>query len=168
MKGVKLMAKKKLVKSEDDLEDDLEDELLDDDEVEIDIPKVKEKEKDVDSTDIDDTVEEEEEDFEIEEEPRFTDYKYIDLNLKRGPGESDFELMIEGQTHGFCNVFVKHLLEIKGVNMAAYKVTGIELPKIYIRLDNLNDYEIKKILYKAIESLRGEVVRVQKIFQKLV
>ena len=167
MKGVKLMAKKKPVKSEDELEEDLEEDLLDDDEVEIDIPKVKEKEKDVDSTDIDDTVEEEEEDFEIEEEPRFTDYKYIDLNLKRGLGECDFELMIEGQTHGFCNIFVKHLLEIKGVNMAAYKVTGIELPKIYIRLDNLNDYEIKIILYKAIESLREEVVRVQKIFQKL-
>jgi len=162
------MAKKKPVKSEDDLEDDLEDELIDDDEVEIDIPKIKEKEKEVDGTDIDDSAEEEEEeDLEIEEEPRFTDYKYLDLDLKRAVGESDFELMIEGQSHGFCNIFVNHLLKTEGVNMAAYKITGIEPPKIYIRLDNLNDYEIKKILYNAIESLRKEVERVQKTFQTL-
>lgn len=159
------MAKKKPVKSEDGIEDDLEDDLLEDDE--LDFPKIGKGTEEVEDSEIDELGEEDEE-FEIEEEePRFPDYKYLDLDLIRGPGDRDFELSVEGQSHGFCNIFVTHLLQIEGVNLAAYKVTGIVPPQIYIRLDNLTDYDIKKVLFKAIESLREEVVEVQKIFHKL-
>ena len=75
---------------------------------------------------------------------------------------------MEGQSHGFCNILVKHLLDTEGVNIAAYKVTGIEPPKIFIRLDNLKDYKIKDILHKSIESLRSKVVETQKLFKKLL
>ena len=159
------MAKKKPVKSEDEIDENLEDDKLED--VELDFPKI-EKETEKGEESESDVSKEEDSDIEIEEEgPRFPDYVYLDLNLIRAHGDNDYELMVEGQSHGFCNILVRHLLEIEGVNMAAYKITGIELPKIYIRLDNLTAYDIKKVLFKAIESLREEVVRVQSIFQKL-
>ena len=65
------------------------------------------------------------------------------------------------------NILVKHLLLIEGVNVAAYKVTNIEPPTVFIRLENSKDYKIKDILYKGIESLRKEVIEVQKLFKKL-
>jgi len=160
------MAKKKAVKSEEEDElDDLEDELIDDDISEY--PELSEKkEKEVvplsaDDADIDD---EEEEEFEIEEEARFPDYKHLKLNLTKTVGENDYELIIEGQSHDFCNILVKHLLKTEGVNAAAYKVTGIVPAQIFIRLDK---GKIKDILFEAIESLREEVIEVQKLFQKL-
>ena len=164
------MAKKKADKTEKDIEDELEDDLLDGEEIETVYPDVDDKKEKPDDSTIDESVDdEEEEDFEEEEEePRFPEYKYVDLNLIKGPGENDYELMLDGQTHGFCNILVKHLLEIEGVNMAAYKVTGIEPSTIYIRLENLKDYSIKDILYKGIESLREGVVEAQKLFQKLM
>ena len=161
------MAKKKAVKSEEEDElDDLEDELIDDDISEY--PKLSEKkEKEVvpssaDDADID--GDEEEEEFEIEEEARFPDYKHLKLNLTKTVGENDYELIIEGQSHDFCNILVKHLLKTEGVNAAAYKVTGIVPAQIFIRLDK---GKIKDILFEAIESLREEVIEVQKQFQKL-
>lgn len=162
------MAKKKEVKSEDEL-DDLEDELLDDDDV-SEYPEIsdkKEKEVVPSSTDDNDIELDEEEEFEIEEEARYPDYKHLKLNLTKKVGENDYELVIEGQSHGFCNILVKHLLETEGVNAAAYKVTGIVPPQVFIRLDEDNKYKIKDILYEAIESLREEVIEVQKLFQKL-
>ncbi len=161
------MVKKKPVKSEDEIDENLEDDDLEDDELEF--PKIeKETEKVEESEGESDESEEEDSDIEIEEEgPRFPDYVYLDLNLIRAHGDNDFELMVEGQSHGFLNIFVRFLLETPGVTIAAYKITGIELPKIYIRLDNLTDYDIKKVLFKATESLREEVIRVQKIFQIL-
>ncbi len=111
--------------------------------------------------------EEEEEEFEIEEEPRFPDYKYLKIGINKELGENDYEISVEGQSHGFCNILVKHLLEIEGVSIAAYKVNNVELPKIFIRLENSNDYKIKDILHKGIESLRAKVIEVQKIFKKL-
>ena len=162
------MAKKKAEKPEDEL-DDLEDELSDDDVSEY--PKIsdkKEKEVVPSSTDDNDVeLEEEEEVFEIEEEARFPDYKHLKLNLTKKIGENDYELIIEGQTHGFCNILVKHLLEIEGVIAAAYKVTGIVPSQIFIRLGEDKNYKIKDILYEAIESLREEVIEVQKLFKKL-
>ncbi len=53
------------------------------------------------------------------------------------------------------------------VNVAAYKVTNIEPPTVFIRLENSKDYKIKDILYKGIESLRKKVIEVQKLFKKL-
>jgi len=170
------MAKKKAVKpkkKEEEL-DDIEDELLDDDDDTIgEYPKISDKpEKSSASSPRDDTdledISEEDLDFEIEEEPRFPDYKHLKLGLKETSGDNDYELTIEGQSHGFCNILVKHLLNTEGVEAAAYKVTGIEPPQVFIRLNTNNNKKIKDILYAAIESLREEVLEVQKLFQKLI
>ncbi len=170
------MAKKKAVKPEKEVEEEFGD-LVDEEEIETVYPqiegkKVKEKDTSISSSPDDissgELSEEEEEVEEEEEEPRFTEYKYLDLKLNRSLGENDYELMVEGQSHGFCNILVKHLLEIEGVNMAAYKVTGIEPPQIFIRLEDSKNYKIKDILYKSIESLREEVVEVQKLFRKII
>ena len=163
------MAKKKPVKTEDKDEDELDelvDELLDDEQIEDIYPILEDKdETEIEPLSAEEDIEEEE--FELEEEARFPDYKYLNVELNKGQGENDYELMVEGQSHGFCNILVKHLLEIEGVNIAAYKVTGIEPSKIFIRLENTKDYEIKDILHKGIESLREEVIEVQKLFKKL-
>ena len=163
------MAKKKPVKTEDKDEDELDelvDELLDDEQIEDIYPILEDKdETEIEPLSAEEDIEEEE--FELEEEARFPDYKYLNVELNKGQGENDYELLVEGQSHGFCNILVKHLLEIEGVNIAAYKVTGIEPSKIFIRLDNTKDYEIKDILHKGIESLREEVIEVQKLFKKL-
>lgn len=157
------MTKKKTVKPEDEDElDDLEDELIDDD-ISEDPELSEKKEKEVVPSSADDNDIEEEE-FEIEEEARFPDYKHLKLNLTKTVGENDYELIIEGQSHDFCNILVKHLLKTEGVNAAAYKVTGLVPAQIFIRLDK---GKIKDILFEAIESLREEVIEVQKLFQKL-
>jgi len=161
------MAKKKAVKTEDEL-DELVDDILEDEEIEGIYPKLEKKEEDESiPPSAEEANGEEELEFEIEEEARFPDYKYLNLTLDRVQGENDYELMVEGQTHGFCNILVKHLLEIEGVNIAAYKVTDLEPSKIFIRLENSKKYKIKDILYKSIELLREEVVQVQKLFKKL-
>ncbi|MFX1310045.1 MAG: RpoL/Rpb11 RNA polymerase subunit family protein [Promethearchaeota archaeon] len=163
------MAKKKAVKTEEKDEDEIDelvDELLDNEEIETVYPKLeKNGELEPEPSTAEEIIEEEE--FELEEEPRFPDYKYLKIELNRGQDETDYELLIEGQSHGFCNILVKHLLKIEGVNIAAYKVTGIEPSKIFIRLENTQDYEIKDILHKGIESLREEIIEVQKLFKKL-
>jgi DNA-directed RNA polymerase subunit L len=166
------MAKKKVVKpeelDEEDL-DDLEDDIFDDDEGVGEYPKVSEKkEVNVTPSVVDEDMELiSEEEFELEEEARFPDYKHLKIKLTKKMGEDDYELIIEGQSHGFCNILVKHLLNIEGVNSAAYKVTGIMPAQVFIRLDDNEKYKIKDILYKAIESLREEVIEVQKVFKKL-
>jgi DNA-directed RNA polymerase subunit L len=167
------MAKKKPTKPEVEDEeeiDELEDELLEDDELLSDYPKVGEDEK-KESSPIDEdeveSLEEEEDVFELEEEPRFPDYKHLKLDLVRSLAEGDYELSVEGQSHGFCNILVKHLLKTEGVKAAAYKATGIVAPQIFIRLEENTNFAIKDILFKAIESLREEVLEVQKLFQKL-
>ncbi|MFW9900834.1 MAG: RpoL/Rpb11 RNA polymerase subunit family protein [Candidatus Thorarchaeota archaeon] len=163
------MAKKKAAKSTENDEEDLDDivdELLEDNEIESVYPKIKEKEEIESPTTLEESIEEEEMEFELEEEARFPDYKYLNLQLKRGVGGNDYELFIEGQSHGFCNILVKHLLNIEGVNIAAYKYTKIEPATIYIRLEK--GYKIKDILHKGIELLREEVIEVQKLFKKLI
>ncbi len=165
------MTKKKAVKTEDTEDeeiDELVDGLLEDDEIESVYPKIEGKEKpEASPASFEEAMEEDEEEFEIEEEARFPDYKYLNVRINKGLGENDYEISVEGQSHGFCNILVKHLLEIEGVNIAAYKVNNVELPKIFIRLENSEDYNVKDILHKGIESLRAEVIEVQKIFRKL-
>lgn len=165
------MAKKKAVKPEDSEEDEIDelvDELLDDEEIESVYPKIDKIEKpEPSSASFEESIDEEEEEFEIEEEARFPDYKYLNVGINKALGENDYEISVEGQSHGFCNILVKHLLEIEGVNIAAYKVNNVEFPKIFIRLENLKDYNIKDILHKGIESLRAKVIEVQKVFKKL-
>lgn len=165
------MAKKKKVEPEED--NDFED--LDEEEFESAYPEIDKKSSE-ESKEVKDTqplaLEEEEEEeleefeYELEEEPEIPEYKHLNLALNRGLSENDYELQIEGQSHGFCNIFVKHLLNIEGVNMAAYKYTRIEPPQIFIRLEP--GQKIKEIIHQGIESLREEVIEVQKTFKKLV
>ena len=175
------MAKKKPAKPVDEDElDDIEDDLLEKDDLESEDPKISEKseseaasssieESDTDSEEKKEEGEEEEEEpYEIEEEPRYKDYRYLKLALIKTIGENDYELSIEGQTHGFCNILVKHLLQTEGVKAAAYKITGLVPPQIFIRLEENGKLKIKDILYEAIESLREEVLGAKKLFQKLM
>jgi len=164
------MAKKKNVEPDEDLEEDLSD--LEDDKFESVYPEVtsktqdKVKDTDLESELAEDEKEEEEEEEELEDEdlPEIQDYNYLKLNLIRKTLENDYELEIIGQSHGFCNTFIRHLLNIEGVNIAAYKDIRIEPSKIFIRLEN-KKYKIKDILFKGIESLREDVLEVQNLFK---
>ncbi|MBY9014762.1 MAG: hypothetical protein KGD68_03645 [Candidatus Lokiarchaeota archaeon] len=164
------MAKKKNEPKKEDLDTDDED-PFDDEEIESHYPdlsedsKTKKESVSIDVVD-DEDEDEEEEDFEIEPEPELPDYKYLKLALKKGFRDDDYTLSVEGQSHGFCNIFVQLLLETEGVNSAAYKITIIDPPEIFIRLED--GYEIKKILYNTIETLRAEVGKVEKLFKKLM
>ena len=167
------MAKKKAEPKEEDLESDNK-ELLDDEEIESHYPDLSDDSKSkeesvtidvVDDEEEDKEEEEEEEGFEIEPEPEPT-YKFLTLAMKKGFRDDDYTLSIEGQSHGFLNIFVQHLLETEGVNSAAYKITKLDPPEVFIRLED--GYEIKKILYNAIENLRAEVGEVEKVFKKLM
>ena len=163
------MAKKKAAKAtENDEEefDDFVDELLEDNEIESVYPKIKEKKEIETPNSLEESIDEEDMEFELEEESRFPDYKYLNLEIKRGVRDNDYELFIEGQSHGFCNILVKHLLNIEGVNIAAYKYTKIQPATIFIRL--VKGYKIKDILHKGIELLREEIIEVQKVFEKLI
>lgn len=115
--------------------------------------------------DDDDEISDEEEDYD-EEIIEKKNYKYLNLELTKGLNEKDHVLLIKGQSHGFCNVLVKQLLPLKGVTSAAYRITTIKPPEIFIRLEN--GYKIMDILFEAIESLRNESQEVQEIFKKLM
>ena len=165
------MAKKKAKKEPtDDLEEDFSD--LEEEEIEIALPKIDkkiEKEAKEISFDIDEKSEEDyDQEFELEDEekPEILDYKYVKLNIHKVLSENDYELDLIGQSHGLCNILVKYLLNTEGVKLAAYKITNIEPPKIFIRLKN--GHKIKDILHKTIESLREEVEEVEKLFSKLM
>ena len=167
------MAKKKKVEPKEELDtEDLDDEAFEDEEIEIAYPEItpSKKKKSKIKEEIEETVitdDEVEEDLEyIPEEAEVLEYKYLDIGLSKGMGKNDYELTVIGQSHGFCNIFVKHLLKTEGINIAAYKVTGIEPSKIFIRIDD--GYKIKDVLYKGIHSLREEVEEVQKLFHKLM
>ncbi|MBN1215268.1 MAG: hypothetical protein JXA99_07460 [Candidatus Lokiarchaeota archaeon] len=158
------MAKKKEETNENDF-DDLED--LDDGEIESVYPKI-EKSREKGSSealdDIDDDLEEEEE-FEEPIQDKAPTYKYLDLDIVQKEGKKNYEIYIEGQSHGFLNVFVKHLLELEGVDIAAYKKNNIQSPMIFLKLKE--GFKIKEILRKGINNLRDEIGQVQKIFKNL-
>ncbi|MHA1671644.1 MAG: RpoL/Rpb11 RNA polymerase subunit family protein [Promethearchaeota archaeon] len=139
---------------EEDLDDNTDLDLSDDDTQEL--PP---------GTSGDDEEYPEEEDFE-EEIIEKKDYKHLKLELTKGLNENDHVLLIEGQSHGFCNALVKQLLPIKGVTSAAYRITSIKPPEVFIRLEN--GYKIRDILFEAIESLRNEVLETQEIFKELM
>ena len=163
------MAKKKAEPKEEKLDSDDKD-LFDDEKIESHYPDVsndsKSKEESVAIDVVDEEEEEEEESYEVEPEPEPT-YKYLTLAMKKeGARDDDYVLSVEGQSHGFCNIFVQLLLETEGVNSAAYKITKLVPPEIFIRLED--GYEIKKILFNVIETLRLEVGKVEKVFKKLM
>ena len=165
------MAKKKAEPKEEKLDSDDKD-SSDDEKIESHYPDVsndsksKEESVAIDVVDDNEDEEEEEESYEVEPEPEPT-YKYLTLTMKKeGARDDDYVLSVEGQSHGFCNIFVQLLLETEGVNSAAYKITKLVPPEIFIRLED--GYEIKKILYNTIETLRTEVGKVEKVFKKLM
>ena len=157
------MAKKK-VEEVDDLDDDLFED--DEEEVESHYPDVKPKDEALEEPKLPDEEEAEDLEFELEpSEPEQT-YKFLKLTLDKGLGENDYSLKVEGQSHGFLNIFVKHLLNTEGINSAAYKVTQIDPPEIFIRLED--GYEIRDVLYKGIDTLRSEVTEAKSTFKKLM
>jgi len=163
------LAKKKAEPKEEKLDSDDKD-LFDDEKIESHYPDVsndsKSKEESVAIDVVEEEEEEEEESYEVEPEPEPT-YKFLTLEMKKeGARDDDYVLSVEGQSHGFCNIFVQLLLETEGVNSAAYKITKLVPPEIFIRLED--GYEIKKILYNTIETLRTEVGKVEKVFKKLM
>ena len=162
------MAKKKAEPKEENIDTDDKD-PFDNEKIESHYPDLsddsKSKEESVSIDVVDEEDEEEEEGFEIEPEPEPT-YKFLTLSMEKGFRDDDYTLFVEGQSHGFCNIFVQHLLETVGVNSAAYKITKLVPPEIFIRLED--GYEIKKILFNAIETLRAEVGKVEKVFKKLM
>ena len=166
------MAKKKKTEPEDDDLGIDEFDDIEDGEIEIAVPSLEKKptkegeEPTTDDVSTDEDDEEEEiEDYVFEIEDETPPFKFVHLDLEKGENENDYILSVDGQSHGFCNIFVKHLLEIEGVNIAAYKVTRIEPPKIFIRLES--GKKIKEIIHKGIEALREEVSEVEQLFQKL-
>ena len=163
------MAKKKVEPKEEE-KDIAGEDLFDGEEIEShypDLSKDSKKDNEDFSDDLSEDAEviEEDEGFEIDAGPELPDYKYLKLDMNKSVGDNDYTLTVEGQSHGFCNIFVQHLLETEGVKSAAYKITKINPPEIFIRLED--GYRIKKILFKAIETLRGEVTEVQNVFKKL-
>ena len=170
------MAKKKVVSKEDEDElDDFGKDLFDDEEIETEYPKIGKKEEEKDKEDdesitglddIEPELSEEEFEFEEPEGPEKPTYKYLDLEIKKGEGKNDYKLLIEGQSHGFCNILVKHLLQLEEVKAAAYQVTHIDPPVIFIRIEE--GKKIKNIINKGIEALRNEVSEVEKLFNKLM
>ncbi|MFW9936313.1 MAG: RpoL/Rpb11 RNA polymerase subunit family protein [Candidatus Thorarchaeota archaeon] len=164
------MAKKKgKTKKEEEDFDDFEDDSFGEEEIESHYPKLEGKEvkKSKPKDDLEEEIEaEEEEEFELEPEIEVPEYKHIGLDIKYGLNENDYKIIIKGQSHGFCNIFVKHLLNIEGVNIASYKITKLEHPEIFVRIEN--GYKIKDVLFKGIEALKKEVSEVQSVFKKLM
>jgi DNA-directed RNA polymerase subunit L len=165
------MAKKKKSESDEDLD---EIDALESQEIESIYPTMskteeREEEGEIESMEMGEIGEEElEEEFgvPIEEEEEEKKYKYVDVSILEGKKENDYEVRVIGQSHGFCNVLVKHLLNMDGVILAAYKDTNLNPSQIFIRLED--GYKIKEILRQSISSLREEVLEVQELFKKLV
>ncbi|MHA1689550.1 MAG: RpoL/Rpb11 RNA polymerase subunit family protein [Promethearchaeota archaeon] len=164
------MAKKKKKDLNEDLEDDFE--ISKDVSVESVYPNIKEPPAGEKPTRVEKeattTEQIPEEQLEVgleEEELEKPKYKYLDLRISKDPEYNNYELTIEGQSHGFCNLLVKHLLQTEGVISAAYKSTELEPSKLFIQIEN--NFDIKTILQKSIESFREEVVSAQKLFEQL-
>ena len=169
------MAKKKKEESEEEELSDLDDDIADLEDEEIALPKIEKKEPEKEeeiapAPAVSSEIDEEDEDYDLltDEEPEviIKDYKFIKPNIIKGVNEFDYELIMEGQSHGFCNILVKHLLDIDGVNIAAYKITNIDHPKIFLRLQD--GFKVKDIINKGISALQDELSTVEKAFSKLM
>ncbi|TXT64558.1 MAG: DNA-directed RNA polymerase subunit L [Promethearchaeota archaeon] len=162
------MAKKK----DDDLIDEYNDAMDEDiQSVYPEIEETKEPKKVEEEEEFEELIEEEDDledhlDFVMEDEAEGPQYKYLDIEIHQPESINNFEVVIKNQSHGFLNIFVNHLLALEGVILAAYKKTNIEEPRIFIKLKD--GYKIKEILREGIDSLRTEVLEVQKLFNKLM
>lgn len=170
------MAKKKVGPKEEDSDlEDVGEDIFDKEDIDSHYPDVSNESVKKDETPPTETPEqtekvesEEESEEEVEQAPEIPEYTILKLNIISGPGDNDYTLTLDGQSHGFCNIFVKHLLMIEGVKAAAYKITEIALspPQIFIRLED--GYKVKEIFSKGIDGLRNEVAETQKVFKKLM
>jgi len=167
------MAKKKMEESEEEELSDLDEDISDLEDEEIVLPKIEKKEPEqeeqvAETPAVEFDTEEDDYDLLTDEQPEVLvkDYKFIKPNIIKGVNEFDYELIMEGQSHGFCNILVKHLLQIDGVNIAAYKITNIDHPKIFLRLQE--GYDVKDIIFKGISALQEEVTLVEKAFAKMM
>ena len=170
------MAKKKVEPKEVDSKlGDIEEDIFDKEDIDSHYPDVSDESVKKDETPSAETLEqtekaesEEELEEEVEQAPELPEYTILKLNLISGPIDNDYTVSREGQSHGFCNILVKHLLMIEGVKAAAYKITEIALspPQLFIRLED--GYKLKEIFNKSVEALRNEVAETQKLFKKLM
>jgi len=170
------VAKKKVGPKEEDSDlEDIEEDVFDKEDIDSHYPDVaddsvkKGKTPSAETFEQPENVESEEElEEEVEQAPELPEYKILKLDLISGPVDNDYTLTLEGQSHGFCNILVKHLLMVEGVKAAAYKITEIAIapPQIFIRLED--GYKLKEIFYKGVDSLRNEVAETQKLFKKLM
>jgi len=167
------MAKKKIKPKEEDSDlEDIKEDIFDKEDIDSHYPDVSNESVKKDETPLAEAPEQtengESEEEEVEQAPELPEYTMLELNLITGPGDNDYTLTLKGQSHGFCNIFVKHLLTIEGVIAAAYKITEIAIspPQIFIRLED--GYKLKEIFSKGIDSLRNEIAETQKVFKKLM
>jgi len=166
------MAKKKKDQEEDDFEELDEFETQEIESVYPTITRKTKAEEEKESAESEEEITEEllegefDEELEIGRPEEEKDYKYLKLEIRRGKGENEFEVYVHGQSHGFLNVFVKVLLNTEGVRIAAYKVTRIETPRIFLKIED--GYKIKEILRIAINDLREQVEEVKELFKPLL
>ncbi|TFF98151.1 MAG: hypothetical protein EU541_07220 [Promethearchaeota archaeon] len=174
------MSNKKKDEEIDDVDDvDDVDDIVDED-IQSVYPKfVSEEEEDVEieeleaepieePVEVEEGLEEDlEEDFEfaIEEELEGPTYKFVDLEISH-KGANNYNITVKGQSHGFLNLFTKHLLNLDSVKLAAYKKTDIEEPKLFIRLNE--GHKIKEALRAGINSLQEEINEAKKAFSSLM
>jgi len=81
-------------------------------------------------------------------------YKHLQVNII-SLGKNEYMVIIRHQGHGFLNYFTSKILKIKGVEYAAYKVTNLDHPRIYIHTDGSK--EIKNILKEAVKKMKIEL-----------
>ncbi len=109
---------------------------------------------------------EEDLEFALEEEIEIPQYKYVDLEIAHGRGANNYEVIVKGQSHGFLNLFIKHLLNSESVKLAAYKKNNIEQPRLFIRINE--GYKIKEALREGINAINSEISKVEKEFISLL
>jgi hypothetical protein len=135
-------------KEEDSKLEDIEEDIFDKEDIDSHYPDVSDesvKKDEASPAESSEQTEKGESEEELEEEvepaPELPEHTILKLNIIGGPGDNDYTLTLEGQSHGFCNI-------------------------IFIRLED--GYKLKKIFLKGIEALRNEVAETQKLFKKLM
>jgi DNA-directed RNA polymerase subunit L len=95
------------------------------------------------------------------QEEEDTNFKYLTVKIYE-MAKNEYKVIIVNQSHGFCNFLCSKLLNITGVQYAAYKFTSLESPALDIKLDGSKD--IKKILKEVTDKMRDDV----KVLSKLI
>lgn len=80
-------------------------------------------------------------------------FKYLELSIAQ-ISDTEFNVIIKHQSHGFLNYFVSKILQCKGVEFAAYKNQSISDPVIYVRTHG--NQKIKSILQESLKYARTE------------